>query len=232
MKNFKIKQENSLVNDAYHKLEEMIVTGELVPGSFVSENELSEHLNIGRTPVREALKRLEVTRLIAFIPRKGVLIRIISVDEQLMQLEVRTVLEDLVIKRATKFATPTQRDEFKSLASKYRDVTKNWSPAIEALRIDDNFNRLLCKVSRNPFLSDTLLPMHAMARRQYYCNYFIDKDLTKKVNLSHADLMDAIADGKIDEALKFNEILLNNIKKFNTMSMSTWFPQATSIFDI
>ncbi|MCT4544774.1 MAG: GntR family transcriptional regulator [Vallitalea sp.] len=221
---YKFKQKNAdfLVDDASKKIEEMIVTAELKPGSIVSEKEISEYLNIGRTPVREALKRLESTHLFKTIPRKGILIRIVTVEELLLQMEPRKVLEELVVKRAAKYAFPAERKKLKQLASEYRKVTEEWAPAIEALRIDDEFNRLLCKASKNPFIGQMLLPQHALARRQYYLNYFIDKELTSKVNYSHAKLMDAIADGDVKKALLELDELFKNLKEFNSISLSTW----------
>lgn len=223
-KSFHNKNQDSLVIDAYHRLEEMIVTCELKPNMIVTEKELSEHLNIGRTPVREALKKLEMTHAILFLPRKGILIRVVSVDELLQQLNVRSVLEDLAVKYATLYATPAERQQLFELAKEYRILTKEWHPAIEALRVDNKFNHLLCQCTRNPFISDTLLPLHTLARRNYYLNYFIDKNLTEKVNLLHADLMDAIADSNMEEAISCNNRLLEAVQQFSSLSLKVWIP--------
>lgn len=224
---FQSKKEDLLVDEAYRRLEEMIVTAEFKPGIIVSEKEVAAHLNIGRTPVREAFKKLESTHLVQFLPRKGILIRVVSVDELLLQMEPRRVLEDLVIERATRYAVPEERDRLRDLAEQYTAVTDEWKPAVDALRIDDTFNHLICNACRNPFLADALLPLHAMARRQYYCNYFLDKELTRKVNMSHVNLMLAIADGNVDKARALNGELLQNVRQFNSMSLSTWFPDVS-----
>lgn len=226
-KQFASKPQELLVDEAYQKLEELIVTGQLKPGSIVSENELSEHLKIGRTPVREAIKKLEPTSLIQVLPRKGIMIRVVSIDELLLQMEPRKAIEALVLKRAAKYANDEERKQFRKLADQYEKITKEWKSAIEALRIDDEFNKLACKACRNPFLAKALLPLHPMARRQYFCNYFLDKDLTKKVNMCHVKLMRVIADGDVEGAAKSNDELLANVRKFNSLSLSTWFPELT-----
>ena len=231
-KTFQGKQEKSLVTEAYQRLEEMIVTAEFKPGVIVSEKEVSDYLGIGRTPVREAFKKLESTHLISVLPRKGILIRIVSVAELLMQMEPRAVLEQLMTERAARYATQEERKELYDLAKQYRLATDKWLPAVEALRIDDAFNRLACQCARNQFLADALLPMHPMARRQYYLNYFLDKELTSKVNISHADLMDAIADGDVERALKLNLEVLANVRQFNSMSLATWFPDLEGKFPL
>ncbi len=220
---------NSLAEDAYKRLEEMIVTTELKPNTIVSEKEISEYLGIGRTPVREALKKLEQTKAITFLPRKGILVRIVSVAELLQQMEVREVLEDLAVNSASLYATPAERSRLVSLAARYRELTEAWEPAIEALRIDDAFNRLLCQCSKNGYIADALLPLHTLARRNYYLNYFVDKELTRDVNLLHAELMDTISGGDAAAAVECNHRLLETVKKFSSLSLRVWLPGVENI---
>lgn len=221
---FSKKAKNTLVDTAYKRLEEMIVTAELRPDTIITETELSNYLNIGRTPIREALKKIALTHAIAFLPRKGILIRVIPIDELLQQIEVRSVLEDLAIKSAVMYANAKEREDLRSLAKEYRRLTEEWKPALEALYIDDEFNHLLCKCSRNPYITDTLLPLYTLARRNYYLNYFIDKELTYLVNFQHSALMDAIADGDLKLALECNEKLMQSVVKFSSLSLRLWLP--------
>ena len=64
----------SLTDRAYADIEEMIVFLKLAPGSAISEAELSGHLGIGRTPIREALQRLARERLVQILPRRGIIV--------------------------------------------------------------------------------------------------------------------------------------------------------------
>ena len=84
----------SLTDRAYAEIEEMIITLRLAPGSAISESELSAHLGIGRTPIREALQRLARERLVSIFPRRGIIVTEINVASQLRLLEVRRELED------------------------------------------------------------------------------------------------------------------------------------------
>ncbi len=227
-KDFMPKISDSLSEEAYNRLEEMIVTTELKPNTIVSEKELSDHLEIGRTPVREALKKLQLTSAISFLPRKGILIRVVPVDELLQQMEVRSVLEDLAVRRAAVYASDLERQHLRELAAEYRELTESWKPAVEALRVDDAFNHTLCDCSRNHFISDTLLPLHTLARRNYYLNYFIDKDLTHRVNFLHAALMDAVADGDVENAVERNNELMAAVRQFSSLSLRVWLPEINS----
>ena len=85
---------------AYRALEEMIVTRRLRPASMISENQLSEQLGCGRTPIREALQRLKFEGFVEIHPRRGVLVTPIDVVRQLELLEVRRPLENLVVRLA------------------------------------------------------------------------------------------------------------------------------------
>ena len=78
-----VRPSRSEADEARQKLEEMIVTLELKPGTVWSETELSERLKIGRTPVREALKRLEAEYLVEIVPRSGAKVTDIDVMQQL-----------------------------------------------------------------------------------------------------------------------------------------------------
>jgi DNA-binding GntR family transcriptional regulator len=81
--------DSSLTDKAYLRLEEMIVTLQLKPGEVLSETALTGKLNIGRTPVREALHRLAREGLVMILPRRGILVAEFNIKSQLKMLEVR-----------------------------------------------------------------------------------------------------------------------------------------------
>lgn len=85
-------------DQAYRILEEMIVTTELEPGSLLSESRLVEKLGLGRTPLREALQRLDTENLVEIMPRRGIRITNINIKQQLRLLEVRRTMEALIVR--------------------------------------------------------------------------------------------------------------------------------------
>ena len=89
-----------LADIAHSKLEELIVTLELEPGSMWAEVTLSERIGIGRTPVREAVQRLAWEGLVTIIRRHGIKVSEIDVHEQMLVVEMRRELERLVATRA------------------------------------------------------------------------------------------------------------------------------------
>src|SRR5689334_23070994 len=107
-----------LAEQARARLEEMIVSLELAPGSIWSEAQLSATLAIGRTPVREALQRLEADHLVRILPRHGAQITEINVVEQLLLLELRRELDRLIATDAARRRTPQECSQLIKMAQR------------------------------------------------------------------------------------------------------------------
>ncbi len=197
---------------AYHIIEELIVTLELKPGQIVSENELSRQINIGRMPIREALKRLEFTNLIVTLPQRGVMVKEITAEEMLKQLEVRTVIERLIVETATKFLNDSEKKRLLELAEQYKEATKQ-KDVIKALHVDSEFNNLIGLASRNPYAWQIISYLYVVGRRNYYIYYYMDDKLTCDMNYAHIDLMKIMVTGDVEKARKQLDYLLQCTKK-------------------
>jgi DNA-binding GntR family transcriptional regulator len=208
----------SLTDRAYAEIEEMIVTLRLAPGSAVSESELSGHLGIGRTPIREALQRLARERLVAIFPRRGIFVTDINVTSQLRLLEVRRELERLIARSAARRATPAERDRFAAVAAAFEAAAKA-NDDVTFMRIDRDFNVLCSAAAHNEFAAGAMSLMHSLSRRFWYLHYkqAADMPLTAKL---HADIARAIAAGDEERAAKASDRLLNLIEKFTRSTVS------------
>src|SRR4051812_44405337 len=113
-------QELSLADQAYQQLEELITTLKLPPGTVLGEQGLVQRLQIGRTPIREALQRLARDGLVVVLPRRGILVSEINVRTQLRLLETRRVLEHLIVRLAAERATAEERKAIAELAVSMR----------------------------------------------------------------------------------------------------------------
>ena len=217
------KDDATLADKAYYELEEKIVTLELKPGTIVSENAISQLLGIGRMPIRLAFKRLEEASLVSSLPRKGILINDIKMEDAFLQMEVRLVMERLLVARACKHATAEERKKLRVLAKQYVEATSAIDKK-KAIKVDDEFNQLLGQCAKNKFAWKAILPFYALCRRLYYYTYQTDENLTSDINLAHIDLMEAIAAG--DESTAQNT--LNHLHKLNERlilnNMSSWMP--------
>lgn len=214
-----IEKDYSQAEKAYEIIQNMIVTLELQPGQIITENEISKKLNIGRMPIREALKKLESVNMVVILPRKGIMVKEITIEEMFQQLEVRRVLEKLIVERATKFINEEEKKSLLEIAEAYEKATieKN---GLEAVRNDDLFNNLISKASRNPYAANAITPLHVSARRFYYFNYHIDEELTKEINMAHIDLMRIMITGNVEKALQQLEVLFECTKKSTDLRLN------------
>ena len=208
----------SLTDRAYGEIEEMIVTLRLAPGSAISESELSAHLGIGRTPIREALQRLARERLVSIFPRRGIIVTEINVASQLRLLETRRELERLIARSAARRATDDERERFRALAAAFEAAAKA-NDDVTFMRIDRDFNVLCSAASHNEFAAGAMSLMHSLSRRFWYLHYkqAADMPLTAKL---HADIARAIAAGDEERAAKASDRLLNLIEKFTRSTVS------------
>ena len=156
---------SSLAHQAYTLLEEKLVTLQLEPGSMVSEGDLIEMTNIGRTPVREAIQRLAHQDLFKVMPRKGLLVSPVSRFDMLNILETRKPLERLVVYRASLNARDEQRSGLSAIA---RNMSISHERFEEFLRLDHELDVLLDACAGNPFTAAALAPLRSHSRRFWY----------------------------------------------------------------
>ena len=200
-----------LSEDAYERLEEMIVTMEFAPGALVTEQELAQRLGLGRTPVREAILRLSAEHLVEIMPRRGLRIPPIDVRKQLRLLETRRVLETLVATQAAERSSKTEKAAFVSLAKAFR--TEGKKSYRRFLRIDHQFNKAVASACDNEFAVGALQSLHGLSRRfwHYYSGH--EDDLPRVADM-HARIADGIASGNAKEVTKAVKDHMNYIHAF------------------
>lgn len=181
----------SLADYAYRRIEEMIVTRALPPGAMISENGLSEELNCGRTPVREALQRLRNEGYVEIHPRRGALVSSIDVMRQIELLEVRRSLEDLVVRLAADRASPTERAEMLRLADEIVEAARA-SDQTGYLAANRAIHEIEARAARNAVLAKTIGVIHGLSRRFWYA-YIEDTGSFDLAARLHAATLRAIA---------------------------------------
>lgn len=202
---------DTLANQAYVRVEEMIVTLELRPGEVISESELGNRLDIGRTPLREALQRLAEDQLVEVLPRKGIRIAEINLRNQIALLETRRVLDRLVATRAARRARPDSREALRDCAIAMQNAA-GIDQLDEFMRLDRQFDNIMASAAQNPFASDALSPLHAHCRRFWY-KFKAKGDLTQSARL-HERLMHAVAQRDEQEAAEASDRLLDYLEEF------------------
>src|SRR6056297_3323455 len=100
---------------AYQRLLDELRTGALLPGSRLFETELAQRLQVSRTPVREAIRRLEADGLVSHLPRVGATVRSLDHSEIMELYEMRLVLEGTAARLAARSATEVEFDELDAI---------------------------------------------------------------------------------------------------------------------
>lgn len=209
-----------LAEQARARLEEMIVSLELAPGSMWSEAELSAMLGIGRTPVREALQRLEGEHLVRILPRHGAQITDINVMEQLLLLELRRHLDRLIAAGAARRSTPQERARLLKMADKLEALAAKGNDVRGFLRYHYEIKNFLAECARNPFVARAVIPCYAMSRRFYYLHYRQVPDVAVAAK-HHADVLHAVAEGDEKAAAAASDRLMDYVEDFTRATVTS-----------
>lgn len=147
-------QHQNLDFKVYQTLKTMIVERKLEPGAKIYQDKLAQDLGVSRTPVVNALKKLEQDKLISAIPRRGFFVRLVSREDMIQVFEVREVLEGLAARRAAMLITDAQ---LKKLQHFFHDLSANLSDAADAYAEEDRkFHKFLIEVGGKGILASIL----------------------------------------------------------------------------
>jgi DNA-binding GntR family transcriptional regulator len=183
----------SLADKAYHEIRGLIVSLELAPGTVIEERELIERLGIGRTPVREALRRLAQERLVEVYPRRGMFVTGVDVRELARLSEVRAALEPEAARLAAERATDADRRRLDALLDEL-DAHES-----DLMDLDERIHRAVYRAAHNDLLEGTLEQYYVLALRIWTLALDHDAGLEEAVQ-AHRALLEAIRDGDGERA--------------------------------
>ncbi|MEU6661926.1 GntR family transcriptional regulator [Streptomyces sp. NPDC046821] len=188
--------QGTLAEQAYRSISERLVTLRIRPGEPLNDEKIAAELGFGRTPVREALKRLEHERLIVSYPRRGTFATEVQIADLGHISEVRQELEPLAAALAAERADDSQREELSRLLTQ---LAQTPDAGEDLIRLDMTLHRAIYAATRNPYLEDTLVRYDNLATR-IWC-LFIDRlpGLAGHVH-EHGPLLRAVIDRDADKA--------------------------------
>ena len=185
-----------------------ILNGSYKPGEHLREEVLAEELGISSTPVREALRKLEVERLVTHIPRKGSVVSAVPTDEVEDLYRVRQLLEILIIRRAAEKATPKDIQRLRKLLEEEEECVEP-DDIFDAMA---KFNEALIAVSR----ADNLMALNKRVReslRRVMNRNHLDPTRRKQSREEHIRIVDALEAHDADLAEKHTVEHLNQSLK-------------------
>lgn len=189
----------SLADRAYLALRDRLITLQIRPGEPIDDGQIARELDVGRTPVREALKRLENDRLVIAYPRRGTFATSVDITDLAHINEIRLQLEPLAARRAAERATDLQRAGLRELIARIEDGDTLSGDRTDLMRLDLTVHRAIYHAAGNPHLEDVLIRYHNLATR-IFC-LFLGRlpDVAGHID-EHGPLLAAIAAGDADRA--------------------------------
>lgn len=213
-------EELSLTQQAYERLQEMIVTLELKPGSMISESQLSQVLGFGRTPVREAVQRLRQEQLLEIHRSRGILVPQISIVNQLKLLDVRRQLEPHVSVRAARQASDKQRADMLRLAKQIMQSSGDRS-ALSFMRVNRQIHAIKIEAAGNEMLSSVMELFYGLSMRFWYAHYSSQSGSLAAAGGLHAQILTAISQGEEEEARTATVSLMDFLENFTRQTLGS-----------
>jgi DNA-binding GntR family transcriptional regulator len=198
------EQAPSLADQAYLAIRELIVSLRLPPGGLIDERRLVEALGIGRTPVREALRRLAQEQLVDVYPRRGMFVSDVDVRDLARISEVREALEPEAARLAAERATDADRAGMSAL------LEEIGRPGTDLIELDERVHRAVYRAAHNDFMAATLGQYYVLALRIWMIALDRAHELVAAVE-AHRDLLRAILDG---DGARAAALMRNHVQDF------------------
>ena len=192
----------------FNTLRKAILRGELKPGERLMEIQLANKLGVSRTPIREAIRKLELEGLVLMIPRKGA--EVAQITEKNMQdvLEVRKALEELSVQLACERITPEQVEEMKMAAEDFRKVLKS-GDVTKIAEADVKFHDIIFAATNNQRLITLLINLREQMYR-FRVEYLKQKECYPQLLEEHDKLIALISGGEVEEACELMGCHIDN----------------------
>lgn len=206
MKEFKTV---SLADQVFEKLENDVIQGVYPPGEIFTELRLVEQLGVSRTPIREALRRLQAEHLIVDTG-KGSMVRGITQEDVRDIMDIRLYLEGLTAFYATQNLTDEGREELSHIV----DLMELYHQKQDSERLrqtDDEFHETICRLANRAVIIDTLIPLLRKTRR-YRKISMQDPSRVEKTMVEHKNVYKAILSGDPEQARQVMALHIQNGK--------------------
>ena len=192
----------------FKTLRQAILTGELKPGERLMEIHLANKLGVSRTPIREAIRQLELEGLVIMVPRKGAQVASITEKSLTDVLEVRLALEKLAVELACKRISYDQKEMLKEKMLEFEQLAGTDDASLIA-RADVAFHDAIFESTGNMRLGQMVNNLAEQMYR-YRFEYIKDKSGHEKLVSEHRHIYDAIIKGDIEEATKQISVHIKN----------------------
>jgi len=211
---FDLKLDNykPLRDIVFESIRAAIISGDLKPGERLMEVQLAEKLGVSRTPVREAIRKLELEGLVVMVVRKGAYVGGLSIKDITDVLELRAALEGLAAGLAADRITEVEIAQLQTIAIDF-DKALIADNMEEMIVKDVEFHDTIFKATRNERLvqlTNNLREQVQRFREMYIYNY----NKSKELSTEHYEISDAIAKRDVDQAEKLAKKHIENTQSY------------------
>ena len=182
----------------FNTLRQAILRGELKPGERLMEIQLANKLGVSRTPIREAIRKLELEGLVLMIPRKGAEVAEITEKSLKDVLEIRRALEDLAVRLACEKITKEELKELKKAGDEFKRVLKS-QDITEVAEADVKFHDVIYMATDNPKLIQLLNNFREQMYR-FRVEYLKKAEVRPQLLEEHDEIIKYITEGNKEEA--------------------------------
>ena len=193
-----IEAHKSLRELVYERLHSLIVNGDIKPGTRLMEVDLADRLGVSRTPVREAIRKLEREGLVVIQERKGAYVSEISVRSMVDILEVQSNLEGLAAYLAAYRMDKSRQEELFEIEKRFEEAVAG-GDANQISKMDEEFHNRLVNSSENKYLVHLLEQLNEHVIRFRYL-YYQDIRRAEEMIPEHRSILDAIVESRAEKA--------------------------------
>ncbi len=211
MLNFDIQNHRPLREMVYEELKMQILTGAIVPGTRMMEVELAKEIGVSRTPIREAIRKLEKEGLVTIEPRRGAYASQISTEDMVEILEVRQNMEGLAAFFAASRMSADQMAELKDVSTHYNDAVQSGNME-DMIRHDTRFHRIIVESCNNKVLVQMIEQLQEMVLRFRYI-YYDNFRRAENMPEEHQLILDAIQSGDAEAARAAADVHIDRLKE-------------------
>lgn len=183
----------------FKTLRKAVLQGDLKPGERLMEVDLATRMGVSRTPIREAIRMLELEGLVNMVPRCGARVAQITFQNLKDVLEVREALEELAISLACQRISSQKLEELREATDKFEQTVKNGND-VKIAQADVRFHDIIVEASGNEKLKQMVLNLSEQVYRYRY-EYVKDVTIHAELVREHRDMLESIEAGNIEKAV-------------------------------
>ncbi len=211
MFDFNITNHKPLRDIVFSELRNLILTGKLKPGTRMMEVDLASEMGVSRTPIREAIRKLEEEGLVVIEPRRGAYVSEVSVPDIVNILEVRENMDGLASYLAAERISDSGKENLHEVSTKFNNAVESGCME-DMIKYDMLFHKIIVEQTQNNYLVNMMEKVQELVLRFRYI-YYKDFRRAEEMPHEHKIISDAIINGDPETAKTESELHIRKLKE-------------------